>query len=79
MVLLKRFKAAPLSSSFFLASILGVLLSLVYWDKITPTWAFTFLLLFGAMFVASLISMTKAPIEDQIELDYVLKKSGKKK
>ena len=78
MAFLKRFKAAPLSSSFFLTSILGALICLFYWNRIGPSWSFAFLIIFISMFIASMISMWRAPIEAEIEVDHHLKKSGKK-
>ena len=78
MVLLKHYRAAPLSSSFFLVSIVGIILSAVYLDNF-PDWAFTFLIFFIAMFLASFVSMAKAPVEAEIELDHHVSKSGKKK
>lgn len=79
MAFLDRFKAAPLSSGFFLASILGILISLFYWDNIwSPSWSFTFLIIFTAMFIASIISMRKAPIDAELAIDHHAKKSGKR-
>lgn len=64
-MILKRFRAAPLSSSFFFAAILGFVLSGLYYQfgKLSADFAISFMILFGVMFVASMISMTKAPIE----------------
>ena len=64
-MILKRFKAAPLSSSFFFVAILGFILSGLYYqfDKLSADFAVSFMILFGVMFIASLISMAKAPIE----------------
>lgn len=78
MSMLKRFQAAPLSSSFFLASILGLLISLFYWGRWDKSWNFTFIVVFGAMFLASLISMNKAPIEAEIAVDHHAKKSSRR-
>ncbi len=57
-----RWKAAPLKGSFMILSILGFLISgyLVY--PKSPDYGITFMLVFAAMFIASMISMTKAPI-----------------
>lgn len=79
MGLFSRFQAAPLSSGFFLASILGILITLFYWDRInSPTWCFTFLVLFIAMFMSSIISMNKAPIDAEIEIDHHARKSRRR-
>ncbi len=79
MAFLKKFQAAPLSSSFFLVSILGILISLFYWGRIDPSWNFAFLVLFASMFIASLISMRRAPIEAEVAVDHHVKKKRKKK
>lgn len=79
MAFLEKFQAAPLSSGFFFVSILGLLISLFSWDDFGATWSFTFIVFFGAMFIASLISMRKAPIEAEIAVDHHAKKGGKKK
>jgi multisubunit Na+/H+ antiporter MnhB subunit len=62
-------KVAPLKSSFMLASILGFLITLIYTDRIGNDWAFTLGFVFALMFVASMISMRNAPIDEQLELD----------
>ncbi|MFA6461732.1 MAG: hypothetical protein WCV90_05660 [Candidatus Woesearchaeota archaeon] len=52
----------PLKSSFMALSIIGFLIS-VYW--VYPksiNWGTAFILVFIAMFIASVISMTKAPV-----------------
>jgi len=71
---LKRFKAAPLPSSFFLMSILGILITVVYWNKFGDDWASSFLLVFALMFIASLISMRRAPADVQLEMDEVTRR-----
>ncbi|MFO8016603.1 MAG: hypothetical protein R6U32_05855 [Candidatus Woesearchaeota archaeon] len=75
---LKRYKAAPLPSSFFLTSILGALIVLVYWDRIGIDWGVSFLLVFALMFIASIISMRKAPVEAQLAMDEVTGRKKKK-
>lgn len=71
MGLLKRFKAAPLPSSFFLTSILGLLITAFYWKKVGDDWAFTFIVVFALMFIASIISMRMAPADAQLKMDEV--------
>jgi nicotinamide riboside transporter PnuC len=63
-------KVAPLKSSFMLISMLGFMVSVVYtsYGTINETWGFTFGLVFAMMFVASLISMTNAPYEEQLKM-----------
>jgi low temperature requirement protein LtrA len=53
----------PLSSSFMLTSMIGFLLSAFWIYEASKTWGITFMLFFGAMFVASVISMTYSPID----------------
>lgn len=58
-------KTVPLPSTFMLISILGFLITAFYITPRDITWGFTFLILFATMFIASFISMTKAPIDDK--------------
>ena len=61
-----KWHAVPLKGSFMLTAMLGFLIS-VYWVyPNNKSYVFTFLLVFAAMFVASLISMTKAPIVEKM-------------
>lgn len=78
MAFLKRFKAAPLPGSFFLTAILGILITLYYWNKISDDWAFAFILVFALMFIASMISMRKAPVEAQLEMDNLTRRKKEK-
>ena len=56
-------KCAPLPSSFMLISIIGFFISwLVVYNRF-PSWGFAFMLVFVVMFVASVVSMTKAEVE----------------
>ena len=52
-------KIAPLPASFIMVSIIGFLMSAYLITDIS--WKFTLLLVFAVMFIASFISMTKAP------------------
>ncbi|HIH31622.1 TPA: hypothetical protein HA235_02845 [Candidatus Woesearchaeota archaeon] len=75
-------KYAHLSAGFMLTSIIGFFISIYYVWKISETWSFTFMLFFAIMFVASMISMTKAPFKEkeyQDELAIHEKPSYKKK
>jgi len=76
--MIRRFRAAPLSSTFFLASILGLLIAVYYRNKIGIDYAVSFIVLFAAMFIASVISMAKAPIEAELAVDHDLSKSRHK-
>jgi hypothetical protein len=50
----------PLPQSFFLTSILGLVISaaLTISGKLSPSWGFSFCLVFVMMFIASFVSMT---------------------
>lgn len=56
-----KWQAAPLKGSFMVLSILGFLISGYMIKNIS--YRIAFILVFGAMFIASLISMTKAPVK----------------
>ena len=85
----KEFEAAPLSSSFVLFSMLGLLISLIYvYPVISPKFGASFTLIFLIMFISSFVSMTKAPMGDEEYLNdlaihehhkHVRKKRNKKK
>ena len=55
-------KAVPLPASFVLTAILGFLVSAIWIFPTSFNWGIAFLLFFTLMFIASLISMVKAPI-----------------
>jgi uncharacterized protein (DUF58 family) len=62
-------KVVPLKSSFALASLLGFLITVIYSGRIGYDWSFALAFLFALMFVASMVSMKKAPIDEQIEMN----------
>ncbi len=65
----ETFKAAPLSSGFMLTSIVGLIFTVLFYDKLVAmfgeqagaTWGFTLTLFFIILFIASMISMTYGP------------------
>lgn len=60
----KNWHAAPLKASFMAVSLLGFFITIYYlFDLMGQTWGLTFLIFFVLMFIASMVSMTKAPIE----------------
>jgi len=59
-------KIAPLSSGFFLTSIVGFFISVFAVYPWSPTWGFTFMLMFIFMFVASMVSMTYSNVDDYL-------------
>ena len=70
---------APLKGTFMIISILGFILSVLYLYDFkdaqgniypwAPTWGLTFAIIFAIMFIASVFSMTYAPIEAELQID----------
>ena len=58
----KGWKAAPLKGSFMMFSILGFIISTYLVYTRNKSYGLAFMIIFVLMFIASLISMTKAPI-----------------
>ena len=58
----RKFHYAPLKSSFMLIAILGFLISAYYLLPLSFNFGIAAMIIFAAMFVASLVSMTKAPV-----------------
>lgn len=56
-----RWHAAPLKGSFMVTAILGFLISAYYVYPVSSSFGAACMLIFIAMFIASLISMTRAP------------------
>ncbi len=59
----KRWHAVPLSASFMVTAILGVIISVYWLYPQSMRFGFASGLVFVLMFVASIISMTKAPVK----------------
>ena len=55
-------KYAPLSGGFMITSIVGFFVSSIYISDFSLNWGFALSIVFIIMFIASIISMTKAPI-----------------
>ncbi|MBW2997872.1 hypothetical protein KY349_06035 [Candidatus Woesearchaeota archaeon] len=74
-------KVAPLKSSFMLIAMLGFMITVVYtaYGRISTDWGFALGFVFALMFVASVIAMTHAPIETQLEMAPEFFKQPKKK
>ena len=66
-----KFKVAPLSGTFMLISIFGFLFATMFLAKLqgAESWAFAIGFLSVLMFIASVISMTRAPIEEELAID----------
>ena len=62
-------KIAPLPGSFMLASMLGFAISLIWVYPQSVSFGIAFMIVFGAMFIASVISLTYAPAEEVFELE----------
>ena len=56
--------ASPLKGSFMVTAILGFLISAYYVYPQSLNFGIAFMVIFTLMFIASLISMTKAPISE---------------
>ena len=63
---------APLNSAWFIASILGLIISIGYIPTLSnvwpsaPQWAAAFAVVFAAMFIAGFLSMRRATPDDQL-------------
>ena len=66
--------AVPLKSSFMLTAILGFLVSAYYVYPQSKNYGLSFMVVFAVMFVAALVSMTKAPVSPS----WGMKKGGTK-
>ena len=55
-------KIAPLSGGFMITAIAGFLFSALYILPKNLSWGVMLLIFFSTMFIASFISMTKAPV-----------------
>ena len=73
---MEKLEFAPLPSSFMLTAILGFLISVIMVFPSYPQWGFAFAIVFVLMFAASMISMTHAPIGDEL---HIVKPKPKKK
>jgi hypothetical protein len=58
----KKWHAAPLKASFMATSIVGFLITAYMVYPSSRNYGVSFFLIFVTMFVASLVSMTKAPL-----------------
>jgi len=56
-------RTVPLSSSFMLTSIIGLMISWLWVLPRNKSWGLTFMIFFVLMFVAAMISMTYAPLD----------------
>ena len=59
------FKVAPLKGSFMAFSIIGFAISALVVYDLSPPFGVAFCVVFTLMFVASLISMTYAPVSEK--------------
>ena len=70
-------KVVPLKGSFMIISIVGFLFSVNVYSTY-PSYGFAFMIVFTMMFVASLISMAKAPLGSyDLREEGILKKGEK--
>jgi hypothetical protein len=62
-------KIAPLPGTFMLASMLGFAISMVWVYPQSKSFGIAFMIVFAAMFIASMISLTYAPAEDILAIE----------
>lgn len=62
-------KIAPLSGGFFLLSLLGFFTAIFLLSSISLNWAFIVGGISAMMFFASIISMTAAPVEEELAIE----------
>jgi hypothetical protein len=60
-----RWHAVPLKGSFMASAMLGFFISAYYVYPKTYNFGIAFMIIFGLMFIAAIISMTKAPIVNE--------------
>ena len=65
----KKFKFAPINSAFMASSILGILIGLMYVYPINSDWGVAFVIVFGIMFIAAIVSMTLASPDEFVDLE----------
>ena len=64
------FKVAPLSSSMMLVSMFGFIISAFYLKHpVFQSWAWAFIIVFTIMFIATLISMSNTPLDEEDQLE----------
>ncbi len=61
----KPWHAVPLKGSFMITAILGFLISAYWVYPQNVNYGFASMLIFAVMFLASIISMTKAPVAEK--------------
>ncbi len=64
-----RFEVAPLSGGFMLTGIIGFLFALMFLRSQSLPWATVVVVISSTMLIASMISMTRAPVEEELTLD----------
>lgn len=61
----RKVKIAPLSGSFMATAVVGFAVSLIFVYKISMAWGMALMIFFVIMFIASIISMTYAPLPEK--------------
>lgn len=70
---------AHLSAGFMLTSMIGFFMSTYFVWNLSVSWGLTFAIFFATMFVASMISMTKADFTDkELQAELAIHETGKK-
>lgn len=60
---ISRWHAAPLKGSFMVTAILGFILSYYYVFPVSYNFGIACMIIFAVMFFASVVSMTKSPVQ----------------
>ncbi len=61
-------RGIPFSSGFMLSTIIGFFISVFFVMSVSPTWGFTFALIFVIMFIASVVTLSQIEAEDKYGL-----------
>jgi hypothetical protein len=61
----QKWHAVPIKGSFMVTAMLGFLISAYWVYPQSMNYGITFMIIFTAMFIAAMISMTKAPVINQ--------------
>lgn len=71
------FKVAPITGSFMIMSILGFIISTLYVYPRTASYGVSFSIVFSLMFIASMISMSYADVDEILYLEKKAREEGR--
>ncbi|MEM3126455.1 MAG: hypothetical protein QW331_00080 [Candidatus Woesearchaeota archaeon] len=58
----RKFRFVPLKGTVMATSIIGLMFTIFYWDKLGIDWGTAFFVVFLAIFIATLLAVHKAPL-----------------